>query len=232
MIRNTFHVLAAALAAASTVGCGGRTDAIGTTDQAVSTLSALESGATTQRAYVGVTNEYTVGPVPVVAAFDLLGGAQIETEVVTRDGSPLRFEVWRVRLDGTADLEVPVDSRSGFALQQVDADENGTWLLRFPAGADATVRVHMDCIGGARGCSVAQQPGDSCPAGWSCDVGLQCELPIGACGSLAAAGTCVVAATSCADDIEAVCGCDGHTYPSECSARAVGQPILHAGACP
>lgn len=231
MIRNTFPVLAAALAAAGSVGCGGRTDAIRATDQAASTLSALEAGAITQRAYVGVTNEYAIGPVPMVAAFDLLGGAQVEMEVMTRDGSPVRFEVWRVRLDGTADLQVPVDSRSGFGLQQVDADEDGTWLLRFPAAAEATVRVHMDCIGGVRGCSSAQQPGESCPAGWSCDVGLQCELPIGACGPLAAAGTCAVPPTACADDIEVVCACDGRTFPSECSARAAGVPILHAGAC-
>ncbi len=231
MNRNTFRVLAAALSVVGAVGCGGTTAGFTLPDEESSTISALEAGATVQRAYVGVTNQVAIGAVPVVAAFDLLGGAQVEIEVATRDSSPVRFELWRVRVDGTASLESPVDSRSGFALQRVTADENGTWLLRFPSAAQATALVHMDCLGGIHGCTPARQPGETCPAGWSCDTGLGCELPIGACSPLAAVGTCVAVPTSCPEDIERMCGCNGQTYASECAALMAGQPIAHGGPC-
>jgi hypothetical protein len=231
MNRNTFRVLATALSVVSAVACGGTTADFVPTDEMGSTISALEAGATVQRAYVGVTNQLTIGQVPVVAVFDLLGGAQLDIEVATLDSSPVRFELWRVRVDGTATLESPVDARSGFALQRMTADENGTWLLRFPAAAQATALVHMDCLGGIRGCTPERQPGETCPAGWDCDTGLDCELPVGACSPLAALGTCALVPTSCPEDIQRMCGCDGKTYASECAALMAGQPIAYGGPC-
>lgn len=232
MKRNTLCVLGMAWSILSSAGCGGRNQDAIVGGEEGSTLSALEAQATVQRAYVGVTNEVTTGAVPVVADFDLRGGAQVQALVATRDGSPVRFELWRVRGDGTASLVSPVDSRSGFALQRIDADQDGTWLLRFPAAAAASVVVRLDCAGGIHGCTPERQPGQSCPAGWSCDQGLTCELPIGACSPLAAAGVCVVVPTACPEDVEPMCGCDGHTYASECAALVAGVPILHGGACP
>jgi hypothetical protein len=228
MNRQTICILAAALAAA---GCGGTSAGIQSLSERTSTMSALAAGATEQRAYLGVDDDMTLGVAPVLATMDLVGGAQIELEVVTPDASPIRFEVWRVRHDGSATLEIPVDAASGFALEQIDADEDGTWAVRFPGEQQGEVIVHMDCIGGMHGCAQTRQPGETCPAGWTCDVGLDCELPVGVCGPLAGVGTCVPTPTSCAEDSESVCGCDGRTYASVCDARVAQVPILQTGAC-
>jgi hypothetical protein len=194
-------------------------------------VAALQEGAATGRAYVGATNRFAVGGAPVVATFDLLGGARVEVEVATLDASPVRFELWQAHVDGTATLSDPVDAPSGFALDRIEADEDARWVLVFPAATPrAQALVRMDCVGGIRGCAPELQPGESCPAGWSCDVGLACALPIGACGPLAAAGTCIIPPVACAE-AAAVCGCDNHTYASECAARIARAPILHTGPC-
>jgi len=236
MNRNTFIAITAALVSIGAAGCAGRADGITPFHEEGSTLGALQSGAVVQRAYVGQDDHMPLGGAPVLATLDLVGGAQLELEVVTPDGSPVKFEVWRVRHDGTATLEIPVDSRSGFALENIAADEDGTWALRFPAVAGAgDVTVHLDCVGGLHGCTQMLQPGEHCPAGWQCDQGLACVLPVGVCGPLAGVGTCtdVVAACGAATDTSApvVCGCDGHDYTDECAARLAGATVLHTGRC-
>jgi Kazal-type serine protease inhibitor domain len=231
MNRNTFRLLAAALAVAGASGCGGKIDGIPSSNGLSSSVSELEQGATVQRAYLGVDDHVTVGPVRVVTPFALVGGAQVELEVVTPDSSPVRFELWQAHVDGSTTLVMPVDAPSGFALEDIEATEDGTWVLTFPVLPPGQVIVHMDCVGGQHGCAVARQPGETCPAGWSCDEGLACELPVGVCGPLAGVGTCVLPPPSCAADSTPVCGCDGSTYPSACSARLAGTPILTSGAC-
>jgi len=177
MYRNTFRVLAVTAAAVCAAGCGGVTAGVGSVSQEASTMSALRSGATEQRAYVGMDNRVTLGAAPVLATMDLLGGSQLELEVVTPDGSPVRFEVWRARNDGTVTLEMPVDATSGFALEDIDPFEDGTWVVLFPGRQRGDVIVHTDCVGGLRGCAQTRQPGESCSPGWTCDVGLVCEVP-------------------------------------------------------
>jgi len=231
MNRNTHCLLLALTAVAGLAGCGGEVEPIEGANGALSTVGQLERGATIQRAYVGVDNQISVGATPVVTPFDLVGGAQVQMEVVTPDSSPVRFELWQEHVDGQATLLMPVDAPSGFSLENVDATEDGSWLIVFPALPRGQVIVHMDCVGGNHGCSPARQPGETCPAGWSCDEGLVCQLPVGVCGPLAGVGTCAVPQASCADDATPVCGCNGTTYPSECAARLGGQPILANGAC-
>jgi hypothetical protein len=234
MIRNTFRLLGAALAVAGAAGCGGKTVGIQSPDEGASTLSDLKSGAILEPAYFGVDGHMPVGEVPVLATIDLLGGSQVELEVVTPDGSPERFDVWRVRDDGTATLEIPVDARSGFALQKIAPEEDGTWAIRFPATKAGDVIVHLDCVGGLHGCARWQQPGEYCPVGWQCDRGLTCMLPIGACGPLAGVGTCVDVVAKCGGGVDIgapVCGCDGRDYASECAARLAGVPVLRQGGC-
>ena len=232
MSRNTFRFLAAAIVPACAAGCGAATAGVASSEsKEASTRSALQSGATEERAYLGTDNHITLGGAPILATMGLLGGSQIELEVVTPDGAPVRFEVWRVRNDGTATLEMPVDATSGFALQEIDPVEDGTWAIRWPAGQRGDVTVHASCVGGLRGCAQARQPGEACPAGWTCDVGLACELPVGVCGSLAGVGTCVAKPTDCTADAGAVCGCDGRTYASDCDARLGGVPILDRASC-
>jgi hypothetical protein len=187
MDRNSFRALAATLAAVCAAGCGGTTAGVGSASNEGSTMAALESGATTQHAYLGMDNRLTLGASPVLATMDLLGGSQLELEVVTPDGSPVRFEVWRERGDGTVTLEMPVDAKSGFALEDVDPVEDGTWVIAFAGSQRGDVIVHTDCVAGLRGCAQTRQPGETCPPGWACDVGLACELPGAVCGAPQAA---------------------------------------------
>jgi hypothetical protein len=176
-----FCALAAVLAASA---CGGTTGEVpSASSRQTSTMAELATGASVTRAYVGVDNPLAVDGGPVLATIGLRGGGQVELEVVTPDGAPLRFEVWQGHVDGTATLRMPVDSASGFALEEIDPDEDGTWAILFPGGQPGQVLVHMDCIGGLRGCSLLRQPGQSCPVGWSCDEGLVCQLPAGVCAS-------------------------------------------------
>jgi hypothetical protein len=231
MNRYTITAVAAAMAAAGCGGAPGEVETTTTPPGLVSTMSALAAGATVRRAYVGVDDDMTLSGAPVLATMDLVGGAQIDLEVVTEDSSPVRFEVWTLSVDGTATLQMPVDAPSGFALESIDVQEDATWAIRFEGGQHGDVIVHIDCLGGMHGCAELRQPGQTCPAGWTCDVGLQCQLPIGVCGPLAGVGTCVMQATSCADAADSVCGCDGSTYASECAARMAGVPILEKGAC-
>jgi hypothetical protein len=232
MNRNAFCVAAGlVLSAAGAAGCGGQEGGvIGSVGEA-SELPSLEQGATVQRAYVGSTNTLVLGAAPVVATFDLVGGAQVELEVATADSSPLRYELWRVRRGGSATLVSPVDARSGFHLDRVVTTEDSGWALVFPAGSAGQALVHMDCVAETHGCTPARQPGESCPAGWSCDQGLSCQLPIGACGPLAGVGTCMQLPQACTAVDLAVCGCDGYSYANECGARMAGQPVAHAGPC-
>jgi hypothetical protein len=174
MNRHALRVLAGTGAAVCAAGCGGTTGWVESDAREATTMAALESGATVQHAYVGMDNRLTLGAAPVVATMDLRGGSQLELEVVTPDGSPLRFEVWRARSDGTATLEVPVDATSGFALEDIDPVEDGTWAVVFPGSQRGDVIVHTDCVGGLRGCAQTRQPGETCPPGWACDVGLAC----------------------------------------------------------
>jgi hypothetical protein len=200
MKPNAFHGLAVAVCAASTVACGG--DLAGAGGEPVNnqeaSLASLESGATQQRAYVGVTQDVRVGSQPAVGTFDLLGGADVDIELATKDGAPLVAELWQVHVaprttaagagDGArapgqswATLALTVDEDSGFALHSLHADEDSSWLLRFAPGAATDVVVHIDCGGGLHGCTPFLQPGDRCPAGWQCDQGLTCEIPGDVC---------------------------------------------------
>jgi hypothetical protein len=193
MDRNTFRVLAATAAAVCAAGCGGTpgvAGAVGSTSGEATTMNALLSGANEQRAYLGVDNHVALGDSPVVTTMGLRGGSQLELEVVTTDGSPMQFEVWRARSDGSATLEMPVDATSGFALESIDPEEDGTWLVVFAGAQRGDVIVHGDCVGGLHGCAQARQPGETCPPGWECDVGLVCE------------GTCVVAPPTTAPPIQ------------------------------
>jgi hypothetical protein len=181
MIHHRICAFAAACAASAAVGCSGTAGEVTATARETTTMAALADGAVTTRAYVGSDDVVTVGARPATATMGLLGGSQLELEVVTPDGSPVRFEVWQGHVDGTATLRIPVDASSGFALEQIAPDEDGTWAVVFPAGTPGQVIVHADCIGGLRGCTALRQPGESCPAGWACDEGLACRPPGAVC---------------------------------------------------
>jgi hypothetical protein len=181
MKPNVFRGLAAVVCAASTAACGGNRGGEGTISNQESSLTLLESGATIQRTYLGFTQDVAIGTLPVVGTFDLLGGSDVNMEIVAQDGQPLAFELWQVHVDKWATLTLTVDESSGFSLRELHVDEDSSWLLRFPSGAPHDVVVHIDCQDSTHGCTPFQQPGQACPIGWACDEGLVCHVPGDTC---------------------------------------------------
>jgi hypothetical protein len=181
MKPNVFRGLAAVVCAVSTAACGGELAGEATISNQDSSLEALESGATVERTYLGVTQNIETGPAPVVGTFDLLGGADVDLEIVAKNGAPLEFELWQVHVDKWATLDFTVDEASGFALHELHTDEDSSWLLRFPAGAATDVVVSITCEDSTHGCTPLLQPGQLCPIGWPCDEGLVCKVPGDVC---------------------------------------------------
>jgi len=183
MKPNVFRGLAAVVCAASMAACGGELAREAEISNQEASLSTLESGAAVRRTYVGVTQDVHTGPAPVVGTFDLLGGADVDMELVAKDGQPLEVELWQVHVDHWATLVLTVDAPSGFALHRLHAAEDSSWLLRFPAGAPEDIVVHIDCTDSTNGCTPFLQPGEVCPIGWQCDEGLVCKVPGDVCAA-------------------------------------------------
>lgn len=181
MKLGLFHGLAAAVCAAGAVGCTLPASGVEDSPASQMTLSALEQGSNVTRTYLGTTQVVAVDRTPVVGTFDLLGGAQVEIEIATREGQPVRFELWQVHVGGSASMVTTVDSKSGFALQSLHADQDSSWVIRFLPSEPEQIVVRIDCTGSTHGCTPFLQPGDRCPAGWQCDEGLTCVSPGNTC---------------------------------------------------
>lgn len=81
-------------------------------------------------------------------------------------------------------------------------------------------------------CSVPPKQECGGIAGVQCAAGEYCALPDGeSCNTADAQGMCELKPEVCPNLYEPVCGCDGQTYPNDCSARVSGVNVLKAGAC-
>ena len=232
MNRSKISLLAFAFAAASGLGCGGSTDFDASQLHGASKIT-VGDDAPRSRLYFDVTNTVPVAA-EAVGTFDLVAGARVELEVVTTNGSPLRYELLRVRNDGTTELINAFHIDSGFSLTTFTASSDGLFMLHFPQmDAPRDVVVHMECKGDGARCSPSMQPGQSCMFGRDCDDGLLCYPPVGTCTTGWVSGTCVVAqrASACDGQSDPVCGCDGKTYASTCLASVSSVGVVKAGAC-
>ena len=68
-------------------------------------------------------------------------------------------------------------------------------------------------------------------AGFQCASGLVCQMPAGQCHIADGAGTCRKPPRMCTMIYAPVCGCDGKTYGSACTAAAKGVSVATQGEC-
>jgi hypothetical protein len=68
--------------------------------------------------------------------------------------------------------------------------------------------------------------------GKTCSSGYFCDFPADmACGNADGTGTCTQVPTACTDEVAPVCGCDGKTYVTACTANSKGISVASKGAC-
>lgn len=82
---------------------------------------------------------------------------------------------------------------------------------------------------------VASDPGEPCGSRGmaACAARSFCDFPIdAACGEVDHPGRCAPLPTSCPDDQDLVCACDGRTYVNACQAHMRGVSVRSTGACP
>jgi hypothetical protein len=190
-------MVAASFAVLALIGCGGKTEAV-PSGARVRSLGGFGADEHASRVYFERTNAIAVDGEKTIATFDLNAGARVEIEIASRDASPLRCEIHRVRRDGTTELLSPIHSASGFHLETFDATSDDTFVVFFPATdlgkrEPQTVIVHLACASAASRCAPAQQPGEACDAVFTCDEGLDCNTGTGHVNGYLEQGRCGIA---------------------------------------
>ncbi len=144
--------------------------------------------------------------------------------------------------EGCIDLECAPDPCAA-----VDARGEGACRILLGYAWDgSTCAAVAGCTCAGAGCAALSDTLDACfaahsncqafcggIAGIPCAPGTYCDSPDGSyCGGDDSGGVCRPIPTTCPEPGGVpVCGCDGETYLTECSANAVGVDIAHLGVC-
>lgn len=80
-----------------------------------------------------------------------------------------------------------------------------------PATGSADARVGVSLCGGEQ-----------------CAADEYCQRPLGFCST---AGNCEIKPTTCSDDLQTVCGCDGKSYRNRCVASSHNVSVERANLC-
>ena len=68
-------------------------------------------------------------------------------------------------------------------------------------------------------------------AGGTCQSGEFCEIADGSCGAADQTGMCEAVPEVCTEEYVPVCGCNGLTYPNDCSRKRAGTAKVKDGTC-
>jgi hypothetical protein len=161
MNRMLFAALAALL------GCGGKTGSLEFDEGAPDFQETKQVPV-----YFGVTNTLDVTG-KAVARVELNAASQVELMVVTKDGSPLRYDLYYIwKGNGQRELLAPVDRRSGFHVTTFEPKRTGRYEIELHSDKAKQIVVHLACKDGR--CAPARQPEETCAPGFECAEGLTC----------------------------------------------------------
>lgn len=241
-MQRSFTTALTALALTAAVGCSNqvnRDDGLELADNDGIGAFTAPVGVDSVRIYLGEERSFTLTDDLLwqYGAFELSPGGRVWIDVWNSDESetPLGFKVYRVEADGSLAYLGSVDGRWGWAWTRLRSKNGGTYVVEAAGSAlPQSISWQVTCARQDGNCAPTAQPGELCGTRGvtkDCDDGLYCAIDEG-CGRDDRGGACARPAEICpAVYGPEVCGCDGKTYGSPCSASGAGINVDYSGAC-
>ncbi len=148
------------------------------------------------------------------------------------DDGPAGLLCQNICPDGTCAGQCLPDDTSdtdGDGWGQTDGDCDDTNSVVHPDATEVCDELDNNCNGQIDEECASQECGGL--LGKTCPPGEYCRFAVGVCSSAQPDGTCTPYPTECADVFFPVCGCDIHTYTSDCAAAAKKVGVMKKGPC-